>query len=73
MKQSNSNSPRPEDFPIGSLESRAAARVYAEARRPAMIRFFDEGVLTHEYECEGCENDIDVRIIRIGHRQAQAN
>ena len=66
MKQSDSNSPRPEDFPIGSIESRAAAKAYAEARLPSMIRLFDEDKLIHEYECEGCENDIEVRIIHVG-------
>ena len=66
MKQSNSNSPRPEDFPIGSLESRAAARAFAQVKRPPMIRLFDGDVLTHEYECEGLEENIDVQIIKVG-------
>jgi len=33
MRQSNSDGLRPEDFPLGSPESRAAARVVLEARK----------------------------------------
>jgi hypothetical protein len=62
VKQFNSNTPRPEDFPIGSLESRAAARAFAEARRPAMVRIFSFGKLEHEYECDDCDDDINVYI-----------
>ena len=36
-REGDSNNPRPEDFPIGSIESRAAARALAEAKRPITI------------------------------------
>ena len=66
MKQFNSNIPRPEDFPIGSVESRAAARAFAEARRPAMVRIFSDGVLEREYEYEDGDRDIVVNIGTVG-------
>jgi hypothetical protein len=36
MKLANSN-PRPEEFPLGSIESRAAARALLEARKETTI------------------------------------
>ena len=39
MKPSNSNGPRPEDFPLGSLESRAAARAFAEHKSREKLVF----------------------------------
>ena len=39
MKTSNSNSlPRPEEFPLGSMESRAAARAMLEAQEKGVRR-----------------------------------
>ena len=66
MKQFNSNTPRPEDFPIGSVESRAAARAFAEARRPKMVRIFRDGKLECENECEDIDKDIVVNISTVG-------
>jgi hypothetical protein len=71
VKLFNSIGPRPEDFPIGSIESRAAARAFAEAKRPRMFRLFRDGVLSEERECEGIELDIHVNIIRVGGRNDQ--
>lgn len=53
MKQSNSDGPRPEDFPLGSIESRAAARALGaqKARSGFRIRIV---LIGHGPEnCEG--------------------
>jgi hypothetical protein len=54
------------DLPIGSVESRAAARAFAEARRPAMVRIFSDGKLECEHECDDWDDDINVYISRVG-------
>jgi len=61
--------PRPGDFPLGSMQSRAAARLEVERikRMPKpMVRIFENGVLQKEYECEGMKEGITMHIEHIG-------
>src|SRR5215470_2872440 len=60
--------PRPGDFPLGSMESRAAARMEVgriERKPKPMVRIFEDGALTTEYEYDG-EKGITVHIEHIG-------
>jgi hypothetical protein len=51
------NGPKPGDFPLGSVESRAAARslVQQKAEIAPRVWIFHNGALAHEYENEGME------------------
>ena len=63
---------RPGDFPLGSMESRAAARTELERikRMPKpMVRIFEDGVLQKEYACDGMEGDFNVYVEHTGHEQ----
>ena len=60
------------DFPLGSMESRAAARTEVERikRMPKpMLRLFENGVLQKEHACDGMEGDISVYVEHVGREQ----
>lgn len=61
--------PKPGDFPVGSVQSRAAARTRLEraAREPKpKVQIFQNGVLQAEHECDGMEESITVNVICVG-------
>jgi hypothetical protein len=61
--------PEPGDFPLGSLQSRAAARALAQYCKPKpKVRIFENGVLKKEYEYDG-EEDFIIGIEQIGEQQ----
>lgn len=60
--------PKPGDFPLGSMKSRAAARSQLQQKTNAVprVRIFEDGVLVQEYAYEGMKGDVILYVNNIG-------